>query len=72
MGLFICIGQYIKNVNINTALDITSFNSFKFIHEKIAQDNKILVFLSSAEHKIKKKAEQLACLTAINILDKFI
>jgi len=72
MGLYICIGQYIKNVNIHTALDITSFNSFKFIHEKIAQDNKILVFLSSAEHKIKKKAEQLACLNAINILEKFI
>ena len=72
MGLYICIGQYIKNVDITTAIDIKLFNSFKLIHETIEKDNKILVFLSAGEHKIKKKAEQMACQNAINIIEKFI
>ena len=71
MGLYICIGQYIRNVDITQAINITSFTSFKEIHERIEKDKRILVFLSMGEHKIKKKAEQLACQNAITILDNF-
>ena len=69
MGLYICIGQYIRNVDITQAINITSFTSFKDIHERIEKNKRILVFLSMGEHKIKKKAEQLACQNAITILD---
>ena len=45
-----------------------SIESFKNIHELLEKNNKLLVFLSKAEHKIKKKAEQLACEYGINLI----
>ena len=43
---------------------------FKSIHEKLEQNDKLLVFLTKAAHKIKKKAEQLACEQAIKLIEK--
>jgi hypothetical protein len=38
--------------------------------ENIRSGNHTFVFLGSGTHKIKKKAEQLACFEALNKIDK--
>ena len=70
MGLYICFGQNIHNANINNAISYENIGSFKNIHELLETNEKLLVFLTKADHKIKKKAEQLACENAINLLNK--
>jgi dsRNA-specific ribonuclease len=51
---------------------IDDFTSYEEIHEKIAEENKILIFLGCGNHKIKRKAQQIACKNAIECLQKFI
>ena len=71
MGVYISFGQNIHNANINTAVDFNNLQTFKAIHEILQTNEKLLIFLTSASHKIKKKAEQLACDSAITIINKF-
>jgi hypothetical protein len=48
---------------------IRQFKSFKDIHEHVLQnDNKIFLFMGDGQHKIKRKAEQMACEKAINAI----
>ena len=65
MGVFICFGQNIHNVNINECICFDTLNSFQKIHNLLLTNDKLLIFLSKASNKIKKKAEQLACEKAI-------
>jgi len=70
MGLYICFGQNIHNAKISNAVNFDKLGSFKAIHELLEKQDKLLVFLSKAEHKIKKKAEQIACDQAIKLIEK--
>jgi len=70
MGLYICFGQNIHNARISNAVNFDKLGSFKAIHELLEKQDKLLVFLSKAEHKIKKKAEQIACDQAIKLIEK--
>ena len=70
MGVYICFGQNIHNAKISEASTFDSLGSFKIIHELLEKQDKLLVFLTKAEHKIKKKAEQLACDQAIQLFEK--
>jgi|UniRef100_A0A6C0DVT2 dsRNA-specific ribonuclease len=70
MGVYICFGQNIHNAKISEASTFDSLGSFKSIHELLEKQDKLLVFLTKAEHKIKKKAEQLACDQAIQLFEK--
>jgi dsRNA-specific ribonuclease len=70
MGVYICFGQNIHNAKISDAITFDSLGSFKSIHELLEKQDKLLVFLTKAEHKIKKKAEQLACDQAIQLFEK--
>jgi len=45
--------------------------SFPICDESMCEKGKILVFLGEGVHKIKKKAEQIACEEAINLLSTF-
>ena len=69
MGVYVCINQEIHSVNIEDAIDFSVFGSFYKISELIEKNEPIFVFLSSATHKIKKKAEQIACQKALDIID---
>lgn len=71
MGVFLCLGQQIHNINIRDALSFTQFKSFQEIHEYMSLYNKIFLFLGKGIHKIKKKAEQIACDEAIQHLNGF-
>ena len=68
MGVYLCLGQSIHNLDFNHALDIKHFEKekeadmFKKIQEYINLHNgKIFLFLGEGQHKIKRKAEQIAC-----------
>ena len=49
--------------------DFSVFGSFYKITALLENNDPMFIFLSSATHKIKKKAEQIACQKALNIID---
>jgi dsRNA-specific ribonuclease len=71
MGVYLCLGQPIHMAKMEDAVSISSFSCYGDIHQYMCQHHHALIFLGEGCHKIKKKAEQIACETAIRILDKF-
>jgi len=69
MGVYLCLGQPIYNVSIVDAIHINTLNSFKSVQDYVANhDGKIFLFLGEGIHKIKRKAEQIACNEALQFL----
>ena len=71
MGVYLCLGQPIHVVSRSSAMSIKQFGNFADIHQYMSINNKIFVLLGEGVHKIKKKAEQIACEAAIRILNDF-
>ena len=65
MGVYLCIGQPIFNLSFNEAVHINELKSFQSVHEYIEKNGKIFLFLGDGQHKIKRKAEQIACEEAL-------
>ena len=72
MGIYICLGDKIYNMNIANAINFSELGNFNKIHEILEKNNKALIFLSKSIHKIKKKAEQNACELAITLINGII
>ena len=71
MGVYLCLGQAIHNLDPQDAFDFCSmFKSFQSIHTYMENHDKVFVFLSQGTHKIKRKAEQIACEKALRFLDE--
>jgi dsRNA-specific ribonuclease len=69
MGVYLCLGQPIHSVNIRDAININTLNNFKAVQDYIADNSgKIFLFLGEGQHKIKRKAEQIACNEALSLL----
>jgi dsRNA-specific ribonuclease len=68
MGVYICLGQEIYEVKVEEAIDYKVFGSFTKIQEELNNNDKIFIFLGKGQHKIKKKAEQIACEEALKQL----
>lgn len=68
MGVFLCIGQPVYHCSYNTALHINNLRTFEAIHNYIEEKGKIFLFLGEGQHKIKRKAEQIACQEALQII----
>jgi dsRNA-specific ribonuclease len=71
MGVYLCLGQPIHTVNKSTAIPLSYFKSYNGMHQYMSEHGKMFVFLGEGTHKIKKKAEQVACETAIQNLYGF-
>jgi hypothetical protein len=71
MGVYLCLGQNVYNVNKTEAIHINNFKTYNDIHQYMSNHNKVLIFLGEGQHKIKKKAEQIACEIAIRLLQDF-
>tara|TARA_Y100000741_G_scaffold206308_1_gene156999 strand:- start:131 stop:1225 length:1095 start_codon:yes stop_codon:yes gene_type:complete len=71
MGLYISFGQNIHNADMNSAIEFKNIKTFKAIHKLLENNPKLLVYISKAEHKIKKKSEQLACEYAIKLIEQY-
>ena len=70
MGVYLCLGQQIYNTTMNEAIHINKFKTFKAIQDYLLEnDGKAFIFLGEGQHKIKRKAEQIACNEAIKLLD---
>ena len=71
MGVYLCLGQspfelkHFQSVNINT------FKNYADIHQYMSENKKAFIFLAEGTHKIKKKAEQIACYQAIENINDF-
>jgi dsRNA-specific ribonuclease len=70
MGVFLCLGQPIHSVDMSQMVSITDFVKIQDIHEYMSKYHKIFLFLGKGVHKIKKKAEQIACNEAIKHLER--
>jgi dsRNA-specific ribonuclease len=71
MGVYLCLGQQIHETGASKAIARTRFSSHHEIHQYMSLHKKILLFLGEGRHKIKKKAEQIACEDAIQYLNGF-
>ena len=69
MGVYLCLGQEIYETSPAAAVPFSDLKTFEAVHAACeAAGGRILVFLAQASHKIKKKAEQLACDCAIQYM----
>ena len=68
MGVYLCLGQPIFNLTHNDSVDICFFKNFKTIQEYVLENGKIFLFMGQGQHKIKRKAEQIACNEAIEFI----
>jgi dsRNA-specific ribonuclease len=71
MGVYLCLGQPIHMAKIEDAVPISKFSNYGSIHQYMCEHRCVLIFLEEGKHKIKKKAEQIACESAIKKLDSF-
>lgn len=68
MGVYLCLGQQIHTLTHNDSVDISFFKTFKSIQEYLTNNSKAFIFMGEGQHKIKRKAEQIACNEAINFI----
>lgn len=69
MGVYLCLGQKIHAVRKEDATHFNTFGSFENIHKQLEMNGKIFVFLGRGVHKIKRKAEQMACEETLKLLE---
>ena len=69
MGVFICLGQAIYEVQHTSSIPYKNFGNFQKIHEYMDSNNNVLILMGTGTHKIKKKAEQLACEEALRQME---
>lgn len=65
MGVYLCVGVQLHEVKIKDAKPFSIYGSFAGIQKQLMENGWVFVFLGSGTHKIKKKAEQIACEVAI-------
>jgi hypothetical protein len=65
------LGQPIFGLKHRDSVHCSSFKSYEEIHQYMSVHGKIFLFLGEGIHKIKKKAEQIACDSAIRQLNTY-
>ena len=71
MGVYLCLGQPFHSVSKLDAIPIKHFDNFSRIHQHMSEHSKVLILLGTGIHKIKKKAEQMACESAARCLQTY-
>lgn len=70
MGVYLCLGQQVYNLKPEDAVYISEFKTFKAIQDYVAEHGRIFLYMGEGQHKIKRKAEQIACNEALNFINK--
>jgi hypothetical protein len=71
MGVYLCLGQPIFGLRHQDAVPITQIEGgFEEIHRQMSITGRVFIFLGGGKHKIKKKAEQIACDSAIRNMSR--
>jgi dsRNA-specific ribonuclease len=68
MGVFLCLGKPIYELKVDRAVPLSNFANFEAVQQVLERQHYIFVFLAHGVHKIKKKAEQLACENALQLI----
>lgn len=68
MGVYLCLGQPIHSVTPKDAVNMATHENFKSIQDFVAKNGKAFIFLGEGQHKIKRKAEQIACNEALQVI----
>lgn len=71
MGVYLCLGQPVFGLTHFDSIPLSRFSSFSQVHQYMSEYGKLFLFLGEGQHKIKKKAEQIACSSAIQQLSQF-
>ena len=71
MGVYLCLGQQVHGLKHQDSISISKFTSYNDIHQYMSEHGRIFMFMGEGKHKIKKKAEQIACDDAIQMLESF-
>ena len=71
MGVFLCLGQQVHNLVPADAIHIETLKTFQEIQTHLTTHGKVFLFLGEGLHKIKRKAEQEACLVALGVIEKY-
>ena len=69
MGVYLCLGQKIHEVEKSQAINFKTIGSFENIQRILENKGKIFVYLGKGIHKIKRKAEQMACEETLKMFD---
>ena len=65
MGVYLCVGQPIWKTSPAAAVPFDKFKTLEAVQVQLRHTPSMLVYLGKGTHKIKKKAEQLACEAAL-------
>jgi len=68
MGVYLCLGQPVFCLKHHHSTPFTEYKSFTEIHQQMSITGKVFLFLGEGKHKIKKKAEQIACEEALLLI----
>jgi dsRNA-specific ribonuclease len=71
MGVYLCLGQPVFGLTHQHSIPCSTFANFQEIHDYMSKHSKVFIFLGEGKHKIKKKAEQIACEFAIKIISQY-
>ena len=68
MGVYLCLGKEIHEVKQEHAIPFETIKSFDTIQTIFEEKESVFILMGTGTHKIKKKAEQIACDEAIQII----
>ena len=68
MGVYLRIGIPLHEAMPDMAEPLSKYNSLSAIQQTLIEYNSIFIFLGEGSHKIKKKAEQIACENTLHVL----
>lgn len=68
MGVYLCIGQSIHHLKTEEAVPFQQYGNFENIHQEMSLKHRVFILLGQGQHKIKKKAEQMACSNALQTI----
>ena len=65
MGVYLCLGQPIWKANASNAVPFAKFKTLDAVQSQLRITPCLMIFLGKGVHRIKKKAEQMACEDAL-------
>ena len=69
MGVYLCLGQPVYNLIHSDSISMETLKTFEAVQNYLLDnDGKIFLFLGEGLHKIKRKAEQEACMKSLQAL----
>jgi dsRNA-specific ribonuclease len=71
MGVYLCLGKEIYHTDFRDAIKYSTLHTFANIRKHYEEKGYILVHFASGTHKIKKKAEQMACEFALQCMKPY-